>query len=229
MRFPSLTFPEKYGYLIADSFFDFNNLRGIAAWCAIYETYGDGNIQHTPALPIRQELMADFLASFAKHCLEDEKLLAHVESFWPRPVENSLFQFALNIKYVEDKTRYYSWDEQKISSADSKRHDRRWHEIPGWANGSPRAALQLIFQKSPHSEIERYSAANQLSNYLRSLNQHVGYVEDWLDIKNVSPHLDWAFQAADQLVTSHRSRKRAIRGVEGYLQNIENDRAKTAT
>jgi hypothetical protein len=61
-------------------------------------------------------------------------------------------EFLRGIIYNADKReRYYSLEEQKVSTSPSKRHDKRWFRIPDWANGKADSIVGLWNLATDHS------------------------------------------------------------------------------
>ena len=116
---------------------------------AEYNTYGDGDVQHTPQTVCHKNNIEDLFASLAAHLsVNAEDMAKFFNSLaWPtdRHSERDI-RFALSIKYNEKKRQYFSTQENKVSSADSKRHDRRWNEVPSYADGSVESAYRLLYQ-----------------------------------------------------------------------------------
>jgi hypothetical protein len=142
-------------------------LHDCAGW---FQTYGDGMTQHSHASPIQRQDVLDYLASLAAYLVEhhDSETLECLAKDWPNPecnVGRVSVTFALSVKRKEttdkngySKRQYYSMDARKVSTADAKRNDRRWEEVPEYANGTAQSACRLLY-KSFHSPLDSYALA----------------------------------------------------------------------
>jgi hypothetical protein len=139
--FASLKEPDKYGYAY-DSEAGWNSNFCLCRNYQQFETYGHGLIQHSGEWTVQVDFLADYLASAAKFCLEaptenSENLLQHLRyEIMRRPVEK-VIAFAASVvfkpkdenTYYEKKTRWFSVEECKISTSDSKRYDKRYQQV----------------------------------------------------------------------------------------------------
>ncbi len=223
-RMPSMTFPDKYGFNVyADSMALWGDARRtrrpLCAWSGIYETYGDRNIQHSHETPVQDIHFADWCASLASHCRHNPDDLDIVAKNWPREDSKELLQFLATIRHKDGKRVYFSRPDKKTSSADSKRHDRRWEEIPEWANGSVSAVAGLL-NVGDRYLIEVYAAWKQIAD------MHGTYIEIGEQLKLEGFNPDDSFTLIDSLVQSHRMRAYADRCAEVYAFNLSASRAK---
>lgn len=97
-----------------------------------YDTLGDGMTAHTPLRYVTVENYADAIAALRvplrDAVLRDPDvrltvLCSHSEELWA---------FAQTVQYREGKRQWFGWDDRgswRVSSAESKRYDKRWHEI----------------------------------------------------------------------------------------------------
>lgn len=125
-----------------------------------YDTYGDGFVQHSPETPIPIKYFGDWCASLALFIQNEEEagrrdavaLLAH---HWPsrhgEAFERSKIIKASKIRYkgYEDGTKrwkrqYINETELTVSTADSKRHDKRWRELPESIDGTVEGIFYLL-------------------------------------------------------------------------------------
>jgi hypothetical protein len=156
-RFLSVSSPEELGYIVSrDSMKWYTRnarLGGAAPWAAAYSTGGDGLTQHAGEDVIGKPFFADFLASLALHLASrgiearHEELEAMARN-WPkfRPRDLDRARFFATLRYKPEKYQWFSADECRVSSADSRRHDRRWTEVPSYADGSLKATWMLYYQ-----------------------------------------------------------------------------------
>ena len=233
-RFASLQHGATIGYLFDSTEWVPSSRMGsnaVADWAQQYGTYGDGNVQHEDASFVRTDGMADYLRSLAVHLLssrmtavaDDLDAVAHA---WPNHcMGDDALEFALTVKHRQDKTVYYSLAECKVSSAESKRHDKRWDEIPEWANGTVKSAYGLVSRAraGAMTTMERYDLANRLVDVFRRVEKsHFGspcrLVDESMDWPQ-SNAIDEGFRVVDSLVQSLQLRQYAERAVESIQRN----------
>lgn len=159
VKFPSLAKPDEIGYAYDSMAFTHSSTAQIKDYLRAYETYGDGLTQHSGDWGITREQFTDFCASCASYLAHerDIKLAENIMSLtaWNEP-KPELIAFAASIIYSEKKRWYYSLQLQQKSTAESKRHDRRWFEVPCWADGSPEAVRRLLWEDW-HDGIKMYA------------------------------------------------------------------------
>ena len=132
--FLSKTRPAEIGYMVSNDTEFAYNFRGCCRWAKFFQTYGDGQVQHSAETPFAREMLPDFLGSLAcalAGAKEHERfeMLEIVSKHWPRhPVGKARIRFALSLK-CKEKTQYYDSQACKVSTAESKRNDRRWEAI----------------------------------------------------------------------------------------------------
>lgn len=99
-RFESLRYPSKYGYIFNSDSFVSGRGRGLVSdKLLMFDTYGDGRVQHNAEIPITIEYLPDFLASAIPLLLEDqefaEELAYRIDGQKPN---DRLIEFALSIR-----------------------------------------------------------------------------------------------------------------------------------
>ena len=225
-NFPSIQHPDKYCYRYDSCPEGYHG--AVNCNFRIYETYGDGQCQHSPDRPITREFMADYLASIATAMLDDAELVdatSYVLDSGPNQVR---IAFAASVIYKPSdssysKTRYFSSEEQKISGSSSKQHDRRYEPIAIWCDGTPGAIQQILLQSSP-DDMRRYACAYAIREWVLTRTK--------LDMPLVAEFLHWgnrdmgnelrhAYGACLAVIHSHRLRSEALT----HLQNIRVARA----
>jgi hypothetical protein len=167
-KFPSLAQPEKYGYLF-DSMHHSTYVEVDDA-CLFFDTYGDGMTQHSLEVCIPTAFAADYFASLAAFLLECPDMVDscrfHFSYDWP----DSLIEFAASVVYKDPpegkwaKPRYYSMEEKKISSSESKRHDKRYEEITSWMNGKA-DAIQRLLWKPYYSPLQTFAMNHRVRDW----------------------------------------------------------------
>jgi hypothetical protein len=143
----------------------------IGGWCGQFDTYGDGLTQHSPETPVRKENMADYLASLAQHLLDNPESIEVVSRKFGCGANVRFVRFMAGVRFNEKKPQFYNRSELKVTSSASKRHDRRWEEVPSWADGSADALWRLTYQDY-WSTLERYCAAHAL--YELAQDENIG-------------------------------------------------------
>lgn len=128
--------------------------QGIHGPAAQFQTYGDGMVQHSGEFAVGNEQLADFLISLSAHLLENPADVELVARRWPDVPTAARVEFFAKLRYDEKKRRYYNRSDLKVSTAESKRHDRRWEEVPTSADGSLEAVLRLCIGDERHTMLE---------------------------------------------------------------------------
>src|SRR5262249_44623856 len=108
-----------------------------------WECYNDPGVQHTPEGAVSREQLGDYCASLLTYLLAHPEDTAIVAKGWDFPPTAEQGLFFEGLRFKERKRQWFSRSHRKVSTADSKRHDRRWEEIPSWADGSFGAILRL--------------------------------------------------------------------------------------
>jgi len=243
--FPSLAKPEKTGYMWIKDGWDVSwrfdrhrdTLIDNACW---FDTYGDGMVQHSHEAPLARSEALDYVASLASALVANhsEDALACVEHNWPHPkqqIGRDLIVFAQGLRYKEDKRRYYNKCDRKVSAAESKRHDKRWDEVPSWADGSIKSVLALVNAEF-NKPLETYGLVLWIDEVFRDtvgsrgtywdLACHTGMVADTdssdLDQQDrevaYAGNLINAYHVVDGFISGYRTHKYAVRSWE-CLQN----------
>ena len=99
--------------------------------CFQFDTLGDGEVQHTPLYLVAGADIEDFSVSLAifiseNHSIEMWEVLHYDLSNYFDPEE---IKFLYNIRVKEGKATYINLKEMKKTTAESKRHDKRWEKL----------------------------------------------------------------------------------------------------
>jgi hypothetical protein len=244
IRFPSLAEPDRIAYTLeSDSMALWDSRRHglhLADWAGEYLTYGDGMTQHAPLCAAAAERFGDYCASLATYILEDpngREALAQLDKagYWPRyrmpSTPRIMFAHGLRHKDREDgKTVRYNVDDCKTSMAESKRHDRRWEDVPHWANGTLNSTLSLLkqFEGRP-GVIELYAVADQVRDKIAEITGDwqeqtlvaIGVVkeEDRYEFPECYRHADYGFRALARLVAGYGAEDDARKTLGCYRHN----------
>lgn len=231
-KFASIARPE-YGYAInTDRYESARHGRPLSVWAREFQTYGDGMIQHSPDYHVQVDHISDFCASLAAYLLalpDQEKrgeMLRGLRVYWPDHADRRNLAFAYSLKYDEKKRdRYYCLSDRKVSSAESKRHDRRWEQIPEWADGSVEAMVRII-APSCHDFLTVYQYYIDAFHFIYSLEH--GWSKYPEELLNIDQHARGPFEAVTGILDAWRALLSAGSAVENYRKQLEQDRAAAA-
>ncbi len=263
LRFPSLHRPNEFGYEVTtddgarwESAYR-AGARQLARWFVMFPTMGDGMCQHGSAGLVFERDWADALASLATFALtrvgtEDQDALERIfQSCWPSETnyayghhnaDENRIVFLAGVKFDPKKTKYLALEENKVSTADAKRHDRRWIQVPEYADGGLRAIDDLLRVKGTDGSSSRFL------EYATELD----FIEHWarfdrvrsvvrkrkLDIGDLSPYehfkldrkavglLHSAFDICEEVRNIFLSMAMARGGLSAYQHNAGLDRPK---
>lgn len=172
-RFASIANSAKYAYAYDTGYHD--SLTGtspVNEHFRMFETYGDGLTQHSGDWTLQPEFLTDYLLSLAAAMIEDSGLLNDCRWQFNRPEpENVSFAASLVFKpdtlsdWRESKTRYYSKQERKITTASAKQYDKRYEQITKSEDGTPQAIFRLVLSQYP-SGLDRLAAAITVYEYV---------------------------------------------------------------
>lgn len=231
-RFASINHADKIAYEFDADHWDYRNRGyGVADFLRQYDTYGDGMTAHSPSYSVAKENFADVCASLAKHIAEgnctDEQLK---KLSWKvcEEYKASEFEFFAKLKYNADgKKQYVNLTEKKKSTADSKRHDKRWTEVVEWMNGSVDAIYALVCQRHGISEfINQFHAYLQVQEWCGTQDIHTGKeVAEYFEIHggdrwNDRKRNKLAFQALQAVVEQYRKKKEAENAIGDYIETM---------
>ena len=226
IRFPSIARSAEIGYALDTDRLDARLLNGrpLARWAREYQTYGDGLTVHSEPYAVQATHLADFCAGLAEFLLaprdpeEHDRLFDALYFAWPRGVDRKDLAFVHGIRYDEKKPyRYYNLRERKVSSAESKRHDKRWEEIPHWADGSLSAMCRLLPES--YSLLDTYRRHLDAYRFLRTeLDQWSERPEEQLQLDR---EVEAPFEAVTEILDAWQGLSRASRIVRNYRRQLE--------
>lgn len=110
-----------------------------------YETFGDNTTQHSRAWCTQWADLTDACLSLTKAILAEpnyETWRVLVRDFHESNKE--VIDFVQTVVYKENKDQFFSLQFRKLSSSDSKRHDKRWTKVETWMDGTPQACLSIL-------------------------------------------------------------------------------------
>jgi hypothetical protein len=233
LSFPSLMHPETTGYTIHEGYgaFRWSEARSphVADWAGRYDTYGHGIVQHSPEVTVGVDRMGDYCASLATFAAGDGDAARLVGRHWPAPLSRATIRFLLGIRHVEGKRRYFNRQELKVSSSESKRHDRRWMEVPDWADGTVKSAYMLFDFPHPQSLLEswcRWSqvrdlAFDELGVWAGGTSSLMGLEDGRAGLSSGNLHTAMvALEAVAQAAQAVELRDRSLATLKGNLQAL---------
>jgi hypothetical protein len=226
-KFASIEHPETYGYL-----FETDNWSGNAAvdTCfRMFETYRDGLIQHSRDWPITTEYLADYLNSLAQAMLTDTELAERMTYTLMRRPSDAEIAFAASVVFKpidedhpwEKKTRYFSIEEKKVSSADSKQYDKRYVRVERAHDGSADAIYSMLIPDYA-SGLQRLQFAEAIRKWTLD-GENRPYMElparflKWTESHDKARDMMHALETAQYAAESHRLRC----AVESNLASIK--------
>lgn len=200
-----------------------------------YDTYGDGIIKHSNTYPVSSDNYVDCIYSFL-HYLKGNIKTAIDMNFYLRDISRDSIKFFSSFKYDENKPyRYYSHEKLKVSSAESKRYDKRWHEIPTYLDGTP-TGIRIILNDNFVTQYGEYfnGSAFDFLNVMVSMEE---YLDDfsWLIYgfkNNICIHgydteqmysLYIAFRAFWKFIKACRKLDFVFQQTEYYVRNLEKE------
>jgi hypothetical protein len=196
IRFASLQHPDKYGYAYdTDSW---TSMATVDTHFRQYQTFGDGQCQHSGDSAITVEFMADYLASLAVVMLTDEVLTKELRYLFSGGPSVSSLEFCASVIFKpvsdesawEKKTRYYSVELKQISSTESKRHDNRFHKLEKWNDGTAGAIFTMLAREY-ESGFDKYQRAHMMHDWFRNMcaARSDAYPKVYMDLPGV--FLNW--------------------------------------
>jgi hypothetical protein len=184
----------------------------------MFETFGDGQIQHSADWPVTTEFLADFLLSMAQCALTDEEFTQELFFTMHRGPSERDIEFAASVIYkkpAEGKEysapkRYFSLEERKISSAESKRHDKRYFEIGDQFDGSGKSIIAVLCWEKRDwlGQWEAYQTANAVYQWCQKRD------DIWMELPG--KHMRW-FEA-DQ--ANENEKARLLRDAYDAMRNL---------
>ena len=185
---------------------------------------------HEWAVQNNIETVTDFLQSLAQYLTTtDETNWLDKLNFWPSELPDrqtrDVMAFASQPLFKEDNLehrRFYNLSECKVSTADSKRHDKRWEKVDSDMDGTfhtfmrttkdirnPSLLGMFQWMDRAFDEVERYSHFDA-----RAFLKYTP--EQWRDLWD-------AFRTCDSLIqatrTYHRTRNACIHNAANALKN----------
>jgi hypothetical protein len=236
-RFVSIQHPDKFGYTYESDAYDSH--AQVDYHFRMFETYGDGTIQHSRDWSITREFMADYLGSIAQAMLAprsegdmwDAELIESLVYTFAATTGDRAINFAASVVYKESdgsytKRRYYSMQDQKISSSHSKEHDKRYEAIQDWMDGSGEAIYRLLIGDFPRA-LDCYRLADALYDWYAKDSDKRPWCRpaadflDWPEYQDEKAnHLRQAFDACQSICKAYQAYRHAKATLERYVTEV---------
>jgi hypothetical protein len=243
-KFTSIAHSVKFGYAYDTGY---HNQSPINDHFRMFETYGDGLCQHSGDWGVDHEFLADYLLSLAQAMLADPELLETVRYQFDRP-ERSKIEFAASIIFKADpdyswrekKTRYFSMQERKISTAPGKEYDKRYEKVTDIHTGKPLAIYNLVLSGYSNG-LEKLQAAIAIYDWVCEDGSHgwmerpaqfCGFTKSTADacaIENAYETCEWILKAAFLNDRANSTIKRAVENAKPPCCEIIPDDTQEAT
>lgn len=220
-KFRSLT-NGQIGYMI-DTDVDYTSHWVVERTWRMFETFGDGMIQHSTDHPVTKDCLGDFLFSLASLMADnpsDEELFREVASdVWRGPKKGDI-EFAASIRFKESdreymKQRYFSIVERKIGSRKKCEYDKRYTEIHDWCDGGSKAIYRIITSGQEYMNgLEMLIMANAIYRWIM-IDENLN---EWMD--SPADFLGWFGEASNQLENRKEAAKTIRLGLDAVLSLV---------
>lgn len=245
-KFISLKEPLKYGYIYNSEAWDTNTRFCLSRHFQQCETYGDvhenGNYtQHSGEWTVQVEFLADYLASLATYILanpgeETDKLLQHVSYEVERRPTDAAIAFAASVVFkpavradgeetgYEKHCRWFSLEQKKVTTSESKRYDKRYQEVEKRHDGTPDSIYRILIPEYANG-LEFYTYADAIRDWCQAgdgnerpyFYGHTAQFLKWFDgDAHRAQELRYAYKACLEISRAYRARCEA----ECMLHNL---------
>jgi len=225
-KFASIAHSTEHGYSFDSDAWEYNASPFLSCKFRMYQTFGDGDCQHSNDFPVTEDFAIDYLNSLAAAMLEDEALAEQV-GYMHRETRSDLLQFAASLIYNPEKdsgfgrARYFSVLLGKISRNQDKQHDDRFKELTDLHTGSAESIYKILIPGYSDG-YERWQLADIVRNWVAEHLKN-GFMElpavflSWFgqDSSKARAFRD-AHEACEGIAKSYRDRKNAIAQIECY-------------
>jgi hypothetical protein len=224
---------DQYAYAFDSGALSSYGTRGICGDLVMFDTLGDGMIAHSPDHMIGPGQFEDYCYSLVDYIMAVERERGFDEAFkltgtisypFSAPESEKAIEFALSVKFKEKakKDSYYSVEERKVTTAESKRHDRRYELVEKWMDGSAESAARILW-KDYHESIKVFILRHQIRDYV------IEHDAGWLDMPTFEKDADYqqraawmhAYNAVSCLIRGMVAVDAARRGVDNHRRTIE--------
>jgi hypothetical protein len=228
-HFKSIAHEKQYGYSYDSQAWTSN--APIESHFRMFDTYGDGLVQHPPDYSIQVEYLADYLASLAQAMLEDAELANELRfTIWQRPDAKHI-AWAASVIYKAPKENdwnhkrtYFSAREMKLSKAPAKQYDKRYEEVRDIHDGSAKSIYRILIPEYADG-MERYCYAEAIRDW--TLANDGPYMElaaeflDWFNgDRDKARELRDAYEMCLHITESWRLRASVEPQLENYKRRV---------
>ena len=196
-----------------------------AGWFMVYNDYP---VQHSLESHVQRHNLVDYIESLALALKEGPQVAREfVAQSWHRGCDKRDFEFVCGIKYRDDKTQYFCRNDRKVSASSTKRHDKRWDEVPSYANGSFSACMRLLYE-GHESLLETANRAYLLMEYFNERDRWASgnCIAEYLnlpDLKDYPVRFRMSLGAIQGYVKAVREVEYANRMVENCARRREQE------
>lgn len=223
-KFPSLGNPLQFGFVYESGAMDIH--AEIESRFRMFHTYGDGMTQHSVDWSVRRENLVDYFYSLASVMATDKELADSCGYLFESGPDVPDIVFASTVLYDEKRKRYYSLKERKVSSSGNKRNDRRWEEVPTWADGTPKSMYRLLLP-----DYAKGLMALEFATAIHDWVWGIGRDKDlwmetptrfleWFTDQDEARRLQSAYEACRNLARAHRLNNHAVSLIEHYKERL---------
>jgi hypothetical protein len=238
-KFASISHSNKIGYCIDGNsrFSDYRENAFLRRDFRMFDTYGDGLVQHSPDIPVSEEYAIDFLESLAAALLDDDQLAYDLVHKFNDGLHTDGIKFAAGLVYNEakdawpNKLRYFSVSERKVTRSESKRHDKRYTELRSWHDGTPQATFNMLTTEYADG-LTRWQQVNTIREWYGQAIERNDI--DWVRTEPAAVFLKWfkgseelardfhnAFDACKDICESVRLRRSVEQHVKYHREYLE--------
>ena len=187
-----------------------------------YETYGDGEVQHSPMHLVSADSLEDFICSLALFLAENQNKEVYEclrYNQYLSNIDKDQVMFLYNLK-IKEKTVYIDLSEQKKSTDERKQYDKRWMKIaddyrPTFENIFP------FFCQSYHGLMDRLAIAERIRE-ITNYDLWVSF-ESYFHIPKMD-HIRGAMKVIECFLSAFNSLDNLNRNVESLKHNMELDK-----
>lgn len=151
--------------------------EGIDSQASQYDTLGDSDTQHTPWYAVAPNQLIDYLESMTAAMIgELAKVVGGDDNAcvsWCLPGATSIpeIEFCKTITWKDGKPQWMKNGDHLLSRAESKRFDKRWSEVPKWADTMPTNVVRLVLDRHyPEGNASMLGAAISEAQVRHALN-----------------------------------------------------------
>ena len=246
VKFASIAHSAHYCYAYDSEAWEMNSHAFLSMKFRMFETYGDGLIQHSHEWAVTEPFATDYLFSLAATMIDNPEIANDAVYRFndkPRP---ELLAFVASLVYNPEKdsgygkTRYFSTSLEKVTRNRDKAHDDRYKELREWHDGKPESIYKMVIPEFADG-LTRWQYANVIrewasENLKNSFMEMPAVFLEWFKNGTKSQSEQFqrardfrdAFDACQSIAESYRLRKSACQDVESYRSNVTR-KAETAS